>query len=321
VGCLITLALVIFVTLLVTEAQPRTKMPRVGFLTTMHRANEPRLGRLEEFRQGLRDLGYVEGQNILLEVRYAEERLERLAELAAELVQLGVDVIVAGGSDTNLTAQQATSTIPIVMVIGADGYVASLARPGGNITGFANMDAELVGKRLELLHEAIPSMAHLAVLGQPHHRSWPEVASVTQALGLQLHAFKVQPPGDPEEFTSAFASALRAGADALLVLPSAVTNQHLSHIVSLAAKSHLPTMYALKEYVVAGGLMAYGASIPAMYRRAAHYVDKILKGATPADLPVERPMKFEFVINLKTAKAMGITLPPSLLLLADEVIQ
>ncbi len=219
------------------------------------------------------------------------------------------------------TAKQATNTIPIAMTISGDpvgaGFIASLARPGWNITGLTVLAPELAGKRLELLTAAVPGMSRVAVLGESGRYEWSALAVATQALGIQLHAFPVD---SHDEFESAFAAAMREHADALLVLPSPMTNRSMHHIVDLAAQSRLPAMYGLKEYVQVGGLMAYGWSIPALYHRAAAYVDKILKGAKPADLPVERPMKFEFVINLKTAHTLGLTIPPTVLFQADEVI-
>jgi len=267
-------------------------------------------------------LGWFEGQNLVIEWRFAEASDERLAALAAELVQLRVDVLVAGDSRAIPAAQHATSTIPIVMTVSGDpvaqGYVTSLARPGGNTTGLANMTTQLVGKRLELLTEAVPGVSRVAVLGPTGHPDWSELAVAAQALGLQLHTL---PVASPDEFEPALAAAMREHADALIVLPSPITNLHNRQIVNLVAQSRLPAMYALKGYVAVGGLMAYGPSIPALYWRAAYYVDRILKGAKPADLPVEQPMKFEFVINLKTAQALGLTLPPLLLYQADEVIK
>jgi len=267
-------------------------------------------------------LGWFEGQNLVIEWRYAGASDERLAALAAELVQLRVDVLVAGDSRAIPPAQHATSTIPIVMTVSGDpvraGYITSLAQPGGNITGLTLMVSELAGKRLELLTAAVPGVARVAVLGASNQYEWSALAEATQASGLQLHALRVD---SPDEFELAFAAAMREHADALLVLPSPVTNRSRRRIVDLAAQSRLPAMYPLKEYVEVGGLMAYGWSIPALYHRAATYVDKILKGAKPADLPVERPMKFELVINLKTAEALGLTIPPLLLYQAAEVIR
>jgi putative tryptophan/tyrosine transport system substrate-binding protein len=317
VGCIAILILSLLVVPLTATAQPLTTVPRIGWLGSGFPPSDADRQR-SPFLQGLRELGWVEGQNIAMEWRYAEENADRLPALAAELVQLRVDVIVAGDSGAQNPARQATSTIPIVMMISADHYVASLARPGGNITGLTNISPELAGKRLELLKEAVPGMARLAVLGPPNQRSWPETAVAARALGLQLHTLQIE---RPDEYEQAFAAATRERAEALIVLPSPSTNRYRRQIVNLAAQSRLPAMYALKEYVEVGGLMAYGPSIPALSRRAATYVHKILQGAKPADLPVEQPMRFEFVINLKTAQTLGLTLPPHLLFFADEVIQ
>jgi putative ABC transport system substrate-binding protein len=282
---------------------------------------------LEAFRQGLRELGYVEGQNIVIEYRYAEGRDDRLADLAAELVRLKVDVIVAVSGVGTRAVQHATRTIPIVMAGASDpvgeGLVASLARPGGNTTGLSLLSAELPGKRLEILKETVPQSARVAVLtnlANPNHASvMHNLTGAAQALGLHLHVVELR---RPDELDAAFAAMTRAGADALFVQGEPVLLDGLrGRIVDLAATSRLPAMYSWRMYVDAGGLMSYGPSLSDMMRRAATYVDKILKGAKPADLPVEQPMKFELVINLKTAKALGLTIPPTLLFQADEVIQ
>jgi putative ABC transport system substrate-binding protein len=282
---------------------------------------------LEAFRHSLRELGWIEGQNIALELRYAEEGTdpERLPALAADLVQLNVDVIVTVGGTTRV-AQDATRTIPIVIAGGSDpvaaGFVASLARPGGNITGLAGLGAELSGKRLEILMQAVPQISRLALLLNPTNLDaayFRETQVAAQALGVALQVLEVR---RPDEIASAFAAMQRAGADALLLLPEPrLLEHHIGDITTLALQSRLPAMYPWRMYVEAGGLMSYGISLREWYRRAATYVDKILKGAKPGDLPVEQPMKFELIINLKTAKALGITMPPSLLLLADEVSQ
>jgi ABC-type uncharacterized transport system substrate-binding protein len=320
-GLIVTLALTILVAPLAAVAQPRAKVSRIGWLASGFPPAEADRQR-SPFLQGLRELGWVEGQNITVEWRYAEENYDRLPALTAELVHLGVDVIVAGDSRVIPAAKQATSTIPIVMTVSDDpvgrGFVARLARPGGNITGLTDISPELVGKRLELLKEAVPGMARLAVLGQPNHADWKEIPLTAQALGVQLQALKVQ---RPDEFEQAFAAATREHADALIVLPSPITTTYRGRIVNLAAQSQLPAMYPVKQFVEVGGLMAYGPSIAARLQRAAYYVHRILRGAQPADLPVERPSKFELVINLKTAQAMGLTIPPLLLFQADEVIR
>jgi len=321
VGVIVTLTLSILAVPLAASAQPRAHVPRIGWLASGFPPSEA-ARQQSPFLQGLRELGWVEGYNVVMEYRWAEGHHERLPELATELVQRKVNVLVAGDSQVIVAAQHATTTIPIVMTISADpvatGLIASLARPGGNITGLTIMAPELAGKRLELFTAAVPGMARVAVLGESRHYEWSALAEATQALGLQLHPFPVD---SPEAFEPAFAAAMREHADALLVLPSPMTNRFMHHIVGMAAQSHLPAMYGIKEYVKVGGLMAYGWSIPALYHRAAAYVDKILKDAKPADLPVERPTKFELVINLKTAEALGITIPPLVLFQADEVLR
>jgi ABC-type uncharacterized transport system substrate-binding protein len=329
IGLILTFA--IFVALLATEAQQQGKVFRVGALTPAFPTSE-RDPPLEAFRQGLRDLGYVEGQNLVLEYRYAEG-FERLSALAAELVRLQVEVLVASGAPAIRAAQHATHTIPIVMAGTADpvvtGFVASLARPGGNTTGLSFLSAELPSKRLELLKEAVPQSTRVAVLLNPATgRDEPAgryesirhtLTGAARALGLPLHVVELR---RAEELDTAFAAMTRAGADALLVVADQALMDGLrGRVTALAAQSRLPAMYDWKMYVDAGGLMSYGPSISDTFRRAATYVDKILKGAKPADLPVEQPTKFEFVINLKTAKALGLTIPPHLLVLADEVIQ
>jgi ABC-type uncharacterized transport system substrate-binding protein len=322
---LITLALSLLMTPLAVHAQPAGKVFRVGALTPAFSTSEP-YPPLEALRQGLRDLGYVEGQNLVLESRYAEG-FERLPALAAELVQRHVDVLVASGVPAIRAAQHTTRTIPIVMAGTADpvatGLVASLARPGGNTTGLSFLSAELPGKRLELLKEAVPQSARVAVLakaaGPSESPRWLNLTGAARALGLHLHVVELR---SAEELDTAFVAMTRAGADALLVVADQALMDGLrGQIVDLAAKHRLPAMYDWKMYVDAGGLMSYGPSLSDTFRRAATYVDKILKGAKPADLPVEQPMKFELVINLKTAKALGLTIPPTLLFQADEVIQ
>ncbi|HEV2056503.1 MAG TPA: ABC transporter substrate-binding protein [Methylomirabilota bacterium] len=302
-------------------------MPRIGFLST-NLAASPHLP--EAFRQGLRDLGYVEGRNVVIESRSAEGKFERLPILAAELVALKVDVIVtAGGTPAALAAKQATRTLPIVFIGAADpvtsGVVTSLAKPGGNVTGLSNLIAELVGKNLEQLKQAVPGVTRVAVLWQPgalgertdkDMLKRAEVAA--RALGVRLQFVEARGPAD---FDRAFSEMTRARAGALTVLGSAMFANERRRLVDLAAKHRLPAVYPWREGVDAGGLMAYGANFADLYRRAATYVDKILKGAKPGDLPVEQPTKFELVINLKAAKALGLTIPPSVLGRADEVIQ
>jgi ABC-type uncharacterized transport system substrate-binding protein len=328
IGCIVTLTLSLLMAVPTTEAQPGAKIPRVGVLSAgSPPPRSPSLASLEAFRQRLHDLGYIEGQNILLEWRWAEGREEGLPALAAELVGLPVDLIVATTTRAVQAAQHATRMIPIVMAVSADpvasGFVASLAHPGGNITGMSIMAPEVSGKRLELLRNIRPSMARVGILlnpAQPGSRidvQGLEVAS--QSLGLQLSILEVR---SAEAFESAFAAMRRVEADALLVLPDPLLlDPHRHNIAALALQHRLPAMYGWRHFVEAGGLMSYGPRLPDMYRRAAYYVDRILKGAKPADLPVEQPTQFELVINLKTAQALGLTMPPALLLLADEVIQ
>jgi putative ABC transport system substrate-binding protein len=309
------------------EAQQAAKVPRIGYLTGSL-AGDPHLP--EAFRQGLRDLGYVEGRNVVIEYRDAEGRLERLPALAAELVALKVDVIVAaGGTLAALAAKQATRTLPIVFIaVGApvtSGLVTSLARPGGNVTGLSLLFPELVGKWLEELKQAVPGVSRVAVLWQPGNvpertekDMLKEAEVAARALGVRLQFVEARGPAD---FDRAFSEMTRARAGALTVRPSSLFFIERRRLVDLAAKNRLPAVYPSREFVDAGGLMAYGPNIADVFRRAATYVDKILKGAKPADLPVEQPTKFELVINLKTAKAFGLTIPPSLRGQADQVIQ
>jgi len=306
-------------------AQQAAKVARIGYLTPNLAAS---LHLREAFRQGLRDLGYFEGRNVILESRDADGKLERLPTLAAELIALKVDVIVAPNTIGVLAAKQATKTIPIVFAVTADpvasGLVASLAQPGGNVTGLSILAPELVGKRLELLTQVVPGVSRVAVIWQPgglgertekDMLTGAEVAA--RALGVRLQFVEAR---GPEDFDRAFSDMSSARASALTVLPSNMMNNERRRLVELAAKNRLPTVYPWREGVDAGGLMAYGANLADLARRAATYVDKILKGAKPADLPVEQPTMFELVINLKTAEALGLTIPPSLLQLA-EVIQ
>jgi putative ABC transport system substrate-binding protein len=305
------------------EAQPTGKVPRIGFLYYGSPGPSPEL---DAFRQGLRELGCIEGQNIAIDVRFASGRVERLPELAAELVRLKVDVIVTPGTPASVAAKKATSTIPIVFAGVADavgaGLVANFARPGGNITGLTSISAELGGKRLELLKEVAPKASRVAVLYNPADRSnvlvLKELQESAPALGLTLQPLEVRGPG---EFKGAFVAMSRKRAHALFGAAGVLTTGHRKAIVDLSAKSRIPAMWGERQFVEAGGLMSYAVNFYDQVRRAATYVDKILKGAKPADLPVEQPTKFELVINLKTAKALGLTIPRSLLLRADEVIQ
>ncbi len=324
VGLVVALALSILSAPLSSAAQQRGKVPRIGFLGGASPSAAAHL--VDALRQGLRDLGYVEGQNIAIEYRFAEGKAERLPDLAAELVRLKVDVIVAPNPPGALAAKNATTTIPIVMAIAGDpvglGLVASLARPGGNVTGLSNVSVELAPKQLQLLKQAVPKVSRVAVLWNPGNKanalSFRELEVAARSLGVQLQPLEAQ---SPDDFDSAFAAMTRERAGALVVFPDALVLLHQRRIVDLAAKRRLPAMYALREAVDAGGLMSYSPSFTDLFRRAATYVDKILKGAKPADLPVEQPTKFEFVINLKTAKALGLTIPQSVLIRADQVIQ
>jgi len=305
-----------------SEAQPAGKVPRIGFLVFV--SSE---GRYRGFQQGLRDLGYIEGQNIAIEFRSADGSLERLSDLADELVRLQVDVLVAGSTEGANVAKRATSTIPIVMANVADpvgfGLVSSLAKPGGNITGLSTMSADLSGKRLELIKEVVPRLRRIGVLWYPDSPNnvagLKVLKAAAQSLGVDVRPLGIRPP--VPEIDQAFGTAINWRADALIALDDALIISNRTRIIALAARHRLPAVYGYREFPDAGGLMAYGPSRHDMYRRAAAYVDKILKGAKPADLPVERPTKFELVINLKTAKVLGLTVPPSLLARADEVIQ
>ena len=306
------------------QAQQPKKVPWIGVLWLY----SPTIASpfAEAFRQGLRGLGYVEGQNIDLEERWAEGRFDRLPSLAAELVRLNIDIIVTASTPAAQGAQQATKSIPIVLTLVSDpvesGLVGSLARPGGNVTGLSLMHPDLTGKRLELLKEVIPKLSRVAVLSNPANPSIPpllrETEAAARALSIQLQVFEVR---NPTELDSAFSAMTRDRAGALVVLPDGTFQNERRRIAALAVKGRLPAMYAWKEAVDEGGLMAYGASVPDIFRRAATYVDKILKGAKPADLPVEQPTKFEFIINLKAAKQIGLTIPPNVLARADKVIK
>ncbi len=308
---------------LAAGAQTPPKIPRVGFIAG---ASPTATGHtVGAFRQGLRELGYVEGQTIALEVRWAEGRMERIPELVAELVGLKMDVLVAGISQAALAANKATRTTPIVMVA-ADpvglGLVASLARPGGNVTGLSVFNEAIIGKRLELLKELVPGLARVAVLRNPimaaHATFWEASEVAARTLGVALQPLEVR---GPEDFEAAFAAATRGNAQALIAFDDTLILAHKPRIVALAASSRLPAMYGLREFPDDGGLISYGPSFADLFRRAATYVDKILKGAKPADLPVEQPTKFELVINRKTANALGLTVPPTLLAQADDVIE
>jgi putative ABC transport system substrate-binding protein len=320
-------ALSVVVTPLISYAQPLAKAPRVGMLLP---GFAPGPGQsnptLDAFREGLRDLGYVEGQNVVIEYRWSEGRDERLDNLAADLVRHNVAVIVAAGTPATQAAKAATGTIPIVMAFVGDpvgsGFVPSLARPGGNVTGLSLLDEDLDGKRIELLKETVPGLRRLAMVWSANDSgmtlAYHRVERAAHTLGLTLQDLGVRDPG---EFPRAFQAAGAGRADALIVTSQPFTNRHRTQILDLAAKQRLPAMYTFAGFVDAGGLMAYAPSRTDLFRRAATYVDKLLRGAKPADLPVEQPTKFELVINLKTAKALGLTIPESIRVRADEVIQ
>jgi putative ABC transport system substrate-binding protein len=305
-------------------AQQPKKIPRIGYLTVA--ALSSNVARVEAFRQGLRELGYIEGKNIVIEWRSAEGKSERQGELAAELVRLKVDVIVSSGPTITRAAKEASNTTPIIMAQDTDpvgnGFVASLARPGGNITGLSVLSPELSGKQLELVKEIVPKLSRVAILGNSNEpanqKTLKEIELAAGSFGVQLQRLDVL---DSKDIEIAFRVATKAHADALMVLASGIVTDHRAEIAKLALKRRLPAIYSSSIWVVDGGLMSYGTSLTDLSRRAATYVDKILKGAKPADLPVEQPTKFEFVINLKTAKQIGLTIPPNVLARADRVIR
>ena len=306
------------------EAQQPAKIPRVAYLGGA--SPSAIAARTEALRQGLRELGYAEGKNIALEFRYAEEKLDRIPALVADLVRLKVDVIVTAGGTSTRAAKEATTTIPIVMAQDNDpvgnGFVASLARPGGNVTGLATLAPEISGKRLELLKEIVPRLSRVAVLGTSTNpgdaQSLKETELAARAFGLRLQHLDVR---KREDIDAAFQAAGDARADAVLALVSVVLNSYRTQVVDLAGKKRFPAIYPILDFVEAGGLMSYGVSFIDLHRRAATYVDKILKGTKPSDLPVEQPIKFEFIINLKAAKQIGLTIPPNVLVRADRVIR
>jgi putative tryptophan/tyrosine transport system substrate-binding protein len=324
IGLAVGLTVSLVLAPLATEAQQAAKTARIGYLSINLTAN-PR--GLEAFRQGLRDRGYVEGRNVVIEYRDAEGKLERLPALAADLVALRLDVIVPNGAAATQAASHATKTIAVVGVAMGDpvgsGFAVSLARPGGNITGLATFDSlKIIGKNLELLKEAVPGISRVAVLRNPSNPAHRAVAQEVEAAARRL-AVQLQPleASGPNELGGAFAAMTRVRAGALLVVPDAIFFGYRTQLVDLAAKHRIPTMYGQTEFPEAGGLMSYGSNISDQFRRAAYFVDKILKGAKPGDLPVEQPTKFELVINLKTAKALGLTIPQTLLLRADQLIE
>ena len=305
-------------------AQPQDKVWRIGMLETI--STELNAANLNAFRQGLRERGYVEGQNLILEYRSANGRSERFADYAAELVGLKVDLMVTRGTPASLAAKRATRTIPVVMANAGEpvetGLVTSLAHPGGNVTGLSSLAVHIEAKRLGLLRELVPGIARIAALynmsSPANPPQWKEIETAARSLGVEPQLLDVR---KPEDFEPAFDSATKQRADGLIVGQEGLLQANRNLIAALAAKHRLPAIYRSMEFIEAGGLMAYGPNYPDLYRRAATYVDKIFKGAKPGDLPVEQPTKFELIINLRTAKALGLTIPPSLLLRADEVIQ
>jgi putative ABC transport system substrate-binding protein len=306
------------------HAQQPTKIPRIGF--QLDSPVSAVASRIEGFRQGLRELGYIEGKNIIIEWRSSEGNFERRGELAAELVRLKVDVIVTAGPTVTRIVKEATSTIPIVMGQDTDpvgsGFIASLSRPGGNITGLAALAPEMSGKQLEILKDILPKLSRVAVIGNSTNpgdaQALRETVLAAGAFEVYLRYLDVQ---DAKDIEPMFRAAAKGRADAVLVLGNPVLNNNRHQVVDLARRQRLPAAYARPEYVEAGGLMTYGTNYPELFRRAATYVDKILKGAKPADLPVEQPTKFEFIVNLKAAKQIGLTIPPSVLRRADRVIR
>jgi putative ABC transport system substrate-binding protein len=322
-GLAATLAVTLLVAPLAAGAQPATKIARIAILDTIPMTGRAQLW--DVFRQGLRELGYVEGRNLAIESRSADGKAERLPALAAELVRGQPDLIVTAGAPAAMAAKQATTTIPIVMASVGDpvvlGLVASLARPGGNITGLTNVSIELAGKRVELLKVMVPRVSRVAILTDEANPvgefSVNQTETAAASIGLTLRVFGVR---GPSEFASAFAAMLKAQVGALIVGPSAMFQGQRRRLVELAQNHRLPTVFTVREYTEAGGLMSYGPNNPEMYRRTASFVDKILKGAKPADLPVEQPTKLELII-LRAARAIGLTIPQSLLRRADEVIE
>ena len=316
-------AIAILTAPLAAEAQQPVRVPRIGFLWPSPPSERQYL--LDAFRQGLRELGYIENQNIVVEVRSAEGKYDRLPALATELVHLKVDVIVTTASPATKAAQQATKTIPIVMAVVVDpvatGFIASLARPGGNITGVSIMASDLVGKQLDLLKQVVPIFQVVVLWNPANPGNAPQLREAEVAarkLGVRLKPLEAR---NPDDLDNAFAAMTKERPSGLIVLVDTVLASHRARLADLAAKSRIPAIYGLRDHVEAGGLMAYSANLTEMYRRAATYVDRILKGSKPADLPVEQPTKFELVINLKTAKALGLTIPQSILTRADEIIQ
>jgi len=320
----ILVAAILIAVAVIAEAQQPAKIPRIGYLSGSFGSTSP--DRREAFRQGLRELGYIEGKSILVEYRYADGKFDRLPALATELVRLKVDIILTAGPQATRPAKEISSTIPIIMAQDPDpvgnGFVASLARPGGNITGLATFAPELSGKQLELLKETIPQLSRVAVFGTSTNpgnaQNLREAELSAKAFGVRLQYVDVL---GPKDFEAAFRAASKERADAVLILPGSILNLQRAKLTDLALKSRLPAIYPQTEFTEAGGLMYYGTNTPELFRRAAIYVDKILKGAKPADLPIEQPTKFELVINLKTAKQIGLIIPPNVLARADRVIR
>lgn len=309
----------------VAEAQQSKKLWRIGFLSSVSPEQYAHL--YAAFVQGLRDLGYIEGQNIVIEARWAEGKTDRLPELAADLVRLKVDVIVStGGTVTAVAVKKVTTTIPIVFTAGGDlvrvGLISSLARPGGNVTGLSMLTTEMGIKRLELVKETFPKIRRVGVMANPVNPAYAiqvaEAQAAAKSLALQVEIMEVK---DPKDFESGFSKIAEKGAGALLILTDVMFNAERQRIADLAIKKRLPAIYEFREFVEAGGLMSYGTNIVAVYRRLATYVDKIVKGARPGEIPVEQPTNFEFFINLKTAKQIGVTIPPNVLARADKVIK
>jgi putative tryptophan/tyrosine transport system substrate-binding protein len=320
----LTLGATLFALCVSVEAQQPAKIPRIGYVTGVSSSGES--PRVEAFRQGLRDLGYVEGKNIALEYRYADAKFDKLPALADELIRLKVDVLVVSTTFAVQAAKNATKTIPIVFSGVTDpvtaGLVDSLARPGGNITGFTNIASVLSGKRLELLKETVPKLSRVSVLWDPRNPGstpqWKESQISAKELGLQLYSMEVS---SSDEYESAFKEAVKARSGALAVTADPLANSHPKRIADLATKNRLPAIYPWEHFVNSGGLMSYGPNFAAVGRDVARYVDKILKGTKPADLPVEQPTKFELIINLKTAKVLGLTIPPVVLMRAEKVVK
>jgi putative ABC transport system substrate-binding protein len=319
-GCVLTTILLF--THSVTQAQQPTKIPRIGFLPSGGDASNPGT-QIKAFQQGLRDLGYIDGKNIVVESRYVDGKVDRIPSLVAELVQLKVDVLVVGSPGTIQEAKKATKAIPIIFVTTQDpvgaGYVDNLARPGANITGITRLTRDLAGKRLELLKEVVPDLSRVGVLWSGAGRGFKGYEAAARALKLAIQSLELRNPNPDIE--AAFQLANKRAVDALVTVTNIRISGHQKRIAELAAKNRLPSMYERSEYVESGGLMSYGANDADLFQRAAVYVDKILKGAKPAEMPVEQPTKFELVINLKTAKQISFTVPPNVLARADKVIR